>query len=148
MSTIADELAIRTLVTRYADAVNRRDEKDWGATWADDGVWLLPGAGEVAGRENVVDMWLNAMSGFPFVVQLIYHGLVDVNGDQGTGRWTLAEYLKLSDGSGMFNLGVYQDQYVKIDGEWKFARRNYSVLYNDNSVTALPGECMPFPDLL
>ena len=148
MSKVEDELAIRTLVSRYADAVNRRHEEDWGATWAEDGTWTLPGAGAVSGRENIVNMWLGAMGGFPTVMQIVYHGLVEVDGNQGSGRWTLAEYLKFPDGNGMFNLGVYQDQYVKVGGEWKFASRNYSVIYNDSSATALAGECTPYPDLI
>ena len=37
MSTAEDEVAIHALVARYADAVTRREEKDWGATWAEDG---------------------------------------------------------------------------------------------------------------
>ena len=45
---VADELALRELVTRYADAVCRRDAAAWGDTWAAEGeprtVLLSPGA--------------------------------------------------------------------------------------------------------
>ena len=43
MAALEDEQSIHRLVSRYADAVNRRDEDAWRATWADDGVWYLPG---------------------------------------------------------------------------------------------------------
>ena len=34
MSTSQHELAIRELVARYIDAVNRYNAEDWAATWA------------------------------------------------------------------------------------------------------------------
>ena len=45
-----DDLAIRELVYRYADAVCRRDETAWADTWAQDGLWSLPGAPVASGK--------------------------------------------------------------------------------------------------
>ena len=116
-SRLEDESAIRDLVYRYADAVCRRDQEAWGATWAEDGVWQLPGAPRTEGREAIVGLWANAMAGFPFVVQLISYGTLDVDGDRASGRWYLTEHLQFADGGGMFNVGCYQDRYVKRDDE-------------------------------
>ena len=33
---VQDELAIRQLIARYSDAVNRYDAEAWAATWAPD----------------------------------------------------------------------------------------------------------------
>ena len=49
-----DRLAIRELVESYNDAVMRFDADAWGSNWAPDGVWSLPGRGEVSGREAIV----------------------------------------------------------------------------------------------
>lgn len=54
-------VAIRELCERYVDAVNRRDAKDWGATWAPDAVWDL-GRGPVQGRDQIVAAWEGAMA--------------------------------------------------------------------------------------
>ena len=101
---VEDELAIRHLVSAYADAVNRRDGKLWASTWAEDGVWDLRG-NEIEGKEAVVGLWQGAMASFSFVVQLVYQGTLDIDGDRATGRWYLAEHLR-PDGSenGMFCL--------------------------------------------
>ncbi len=40
---VADELALRELITRYADAVRRRDAAAWGDTWAAEGEWQIAG---------------------------------------------------------------------------------------------------------
>ena len=38
-----DLLAIRALVGRFNDAVNRRDLDQFRSVWADDAVWEIPG---------------------------------------------------------------------------------------------------------
>lgn len=140
-----DEQEIRNLVASYADAVCRRDQNDWSATWAEDGLWQLPGAPETKGRDNIVLLWLGAMAGFPFVAQLIQNGTVEVAGDTGTGRWYITEILKFADGKGMFNIGVYQDRYKRTSDGWKFAERHYAVLYNDGD--GGKGTTSPYPAL-
>jgi uncharacterized protein (TIGR02246 family) len=143
-----DTFAIHDLVARYADAVCRRDESDWAATWAEDGLWQLPGAPETRGRDNIVALWKSAMGGFPIVIQRINNGNVDVDGDRATGRWYLSEHLEFPDGGGMFNIGVYQDRYVKTAEGWKFSERHYSVLYNESRAEGANIVTSPFPDLI
>lgn len=141
-----DEQEIRNLVARYADAVCRRDQDDWSATWAEDGLWQLPNAPVTRGRDNIVKLWVGAMAGFPFVAQLIQNGTVEVAGDSATGRWYITEHLKFADSDkGMFNIGVYQDKYTRTPDGWKFAERYYAVLYNDGDGGT--GATTPYPAL-
>ena len=93
-SPAPDELAIRSLVARYADAVNRYDEALWAGTWAVNGVWDLAGM-VVEGRKAVVDFWRNAMGSFEFAIQLVYQGTIEIEGDSASGRWYLTETLRL-----------------------------------------------------
>ncbi|MEZ5558993.1 MAG: nuclear transport factor 2 family protein [Pseudomonadales bacterium] len=144
---MSDRREIRDLVARYADAVCRRDQAAWADTWAEDGLWQLPSAPETRGRDNIVALWAGAMAGFPFVAQLVHNGTVEVDGDSATGRWYLTEHLKFAQGGGMFNIGVYQDRYVKTAAGWKFAERHYSVLYNDKGTGDMSGDVNPFPAL-
>jgi len=71
----ADELAIRSLVARYVDAVYRRDEDDWAATWAEKASWSVMGK-VVTGRNQIVALWLQAMDLFSFVAMQIHSGTV------------------------------------------------------------------------
>ena len=146
--TLEDDLAIRDLVYRYADAVCRRDQDAWGATWAEDGVWQLPGAPRMEGREAIVGLWAGAMGSFTFVVQIVHYGVLDIDGDKATGRWYLSENLKGADDDGRYNIGCYQDRYVKRDGQWLFAERHYAILYNDEGKGDMTGTVLPFPDLI
>ena len=70
---VADELAIRHLVSAYADAVNRRDKALWASTWAEESVWDLS-AFSAEGKANIVQLWEGAMAGFEFVAQIVHQG--------------------------------------------------------------------------
>jgi len=142
---VADELEIRQLVAAYADAVNRRDKDLWASTWSDQGSWSLPGAGSFSGKENIVGLWVQAMAGFDFVAQLIYQGTMEIDGETASGRWYLCEHLRpAGTDAGMFNIGCYQDEYVKQDGRWCFSSRDYHVMYNDEGKGNMGGKVIPF----
>ena len=56
---VASELEIRGLVARYADAVSRRDEDAFGATFATDGEWQLLGNKQTAiGRDTAKECFV------------------------------------------------------------------------------------------
>ena len=142
---VADELEIRHLVAAYADAVNRRDQELWASTWSEQGAWSLPGAGSFSGKEAVVGLWVQAMSGFDFVAQLVYQGTIEIDGDKATGRWYLCEHLRPAGSEdGMFNIGSYKDEYIKEEGNWRFASRDYHIMYNDEGKGNMSGMVIPF----
>lgn len=121
----ADIAAIRALNERYADAVNRNDAQSWGALWAEDALWDLMGT-EVSGRAAIVGLWTQAMSGFAFVGFFSQLGALSVSGDTAQGRVWTHELLDSADGERR-PLGRYEDHYVRHEGQWLFARRNFSL---------------------
>ncbi len=144
-NSVADELEIRQLVAAYADGVNRRDKELWASTWAEDGVWNLMG-NPIEGKDAVVATWVGAMDSFEFVIQLVYNGTVEIDGDTARGRWYLGEHLRpVGDEKGFFNVGSYGDEYTKVDGRWVFTRRDYHVLYNDGGAGDSSGAYTPIP---
>ena len=143
-----DQLKIKNLVYKYADAVCRRSKEDWASTWHEEAIWELPSAPKVEGKDKIVNFWVEAMSNFPFAAQLIQNGTVEVNGNNASGRWYIVEHLQFADKTGMFNIGVYQDKYLKVSDEWLFKERYYNVLYNDNGTGNMTGTINPYPDLI
>ena len=71
---MSDKEEIRSLVEKYADAVNRVDKEDWSSTWCEDSEWDLSSMPAVKGKYAIVELWVNAMAGFPYVAQLIQNG--------------------------------------------------------------------------
>ena len=122
-----DQIAIRALIDSYSDAVFRRDAQAWGATWAEDAVWDLAGT-EVRGRDAIVGLWTQAMSGFPFVAFFAQIGQLAITGDHATGRVYTHEYLELADGSVSRPIGQYLDVYTRTGDGWRFAERHFSIL--------------------
>jgi ketosteroid isomerase-like protein len=142
MNALEDELALRNLMGRYADAVNRRDADAWVATWATDGVWNLLG-NPVSGRDNILALWQQMMASFEFALMLPSSCLFDVSGDTASGHWYLHEYTRDLQGNASTVLSRYLDTYVRQGGQWLFQSRHYSFIYNgpadlSGSYTALP----------
>jgi uncharacterized protein (TIGR02246 family) len=128
-SDIEDRLAIQTLVATYNDAVMRLDADVWGSTWAEDGVWSLPGMGDgISGRDAIVQTWKMAMSQFEFVGFFSSPGPLTIDGETATGTLYQQEILDQKDGSSRHVVGRYSDEYVKRDGRWYFAKRVYEIL--------------------
>ena len=124
---LEDRIAIRETIEAYADAVFRRDGEAWAANWAEDSVWNLAGM-EVAGKANIVALWTGAMAGFSFVAFFAQPGEIRIDGNRASVRSYTVEDLVETDGKPRHVVGRYDDELVKEDGHWLFARRIYTIL--------------------
>jgi ketosteroid isomerase-like protein len=127
-----DEIALRNLMARYVDAVNRRDGAAWAATWAEDGSWDLLGTA-INGRDNIVGLWQQMMSGFEFAIMMPSSCLFEIDGDQASGHWYLQEYTRDLEGHSTTVLSRYQDSYSRVDGQWLYQSRAYHFLYQGSA---------------
>ena len=126
---VADRLAINELIATYNDAVMRFDADAWGSTWAEDGVWSLPGMGDgIAGRDAIVATWKMAMDQFEFVGFFASPGPVQIDGDTARGTLYQQELLVQKEGGERQVIGRYSDEFAKVDGKWFFKKRVYEVL--------------------
>jgi len=138
-----DELALEKLMARYIDAANRRDGEAWSQTWAEDGSWNLMGM-EVNGRDNILDLWQQVMAGFEFAILLPSSHLFHVDGDVAQGHWYLQEFTRDLKGERFAAMSRYQDDYVKVGGQWAFQSRRYEFLYRGPA--DLSGDFTPLPN--
>jgi uncharacterized protein (TIGR02246 family) len=127
------------LVGRYCDAVLRNDPEIFASTWRIDGVWVIPGRGEVTGRSDIVDTFTSLRRNYQLCVQQVLNGTVTPIDDQhATASWQVRELRWLPGGEGSELIGVYHDV---LDGSspegWQFARRRFELIY-DGGVD-LPG---------
>ena len=123
---------IRELIADYCDAVNRRDDVAWGATWDEDSVWSLPflGIEGIRGRANIVAAWKQAMGLFSFAHMMAQAGRIEVDGERALVRCYTAEVTVLADsGAEKRPCGLYEDICVKRDGRWLFQSRTFHVLH-------------------
>lgn len=124
---IEDRLAIRELHETYADAVVRASAEDWGKVWSEDARWELMGTA-VEGREAIVALWSQAMGGFDAISFHCMPSSIIIEGDSATGRCQVQELLKVNDGTTRAVGGLYEDEMVKVDGRWLYAKRVYRIV--------------------
>lgn len=111
----------------FIDAVHRFDTAQFVTLWADGGEWQLdpPMDLAVSGKSKIVGMLENLMSNWQFFNQSPHIAKISVDGEHATGRVYMHETGLAKDGSGLHIWGIYHDTYVKVSGEWKFAKRHF-----------------------
>jgi uncharacterized protein (TIGR02246 family) len=140
---LADDLDIRALVHRYADASSRRDPVGVASTFTSNGEWCSPALGTHQGREALVAFFAPMLEDWNAFFQGLLSGVVvldTAHDDMAAGRWFVEEIGQRSEGANLTVSGVYHDEYVRSDGAWLINRRRYDPLLirADDSVTALP----------
>jgi ketosteroid isomerase-like protein len=130
---VADELAIRALAYAFADAVNRRDAAAFESLWHESGVWEIgaPFHSIANGAANIAAHMIELAEPLEFFVQLVHSGVVEIDGDQATARWSVQETGRTRNRRPYNNHAVYEDELVKCDGAWCFARRSYRYVWLD-----------------
>jgi ketosteroid isomerase-like protein len=142
MSLIEDEIALRNLMARYIDAVNRSDAEAWASTWTADATWHLMG-NAITPRETIVATWTQVMASFDFALLMPSSCLFDIQGDSASGHWYLHEYTRDANGAGTRMLSRYQDSYRRVDGQWLYQSREYQIMYREDA--NLSGDFIPVP---
>jgi ketosteroid isomerase-like protein len=130
---VADELAIRALAYAFADAVNRRDASTFESLWDENGVWEIgaPLQSVASGAQNIAAHMIELAEPLEFFVQLVHGGVVEINGDEATARWSVQEIGRSRTNGPYNNYAFYEDEIVKRDGAWRFARRSYRYIWLD-----------------
>jgi hypothetical protein len=142
---LAVRAAVTDLVAAYCDAVTRAGAEDFGRCWAVDATWVIPGTGEVHGRDAIVEQFTRTRALYDFCVQELSSGRVVVH-DAGhaEGRWYVRELQHTHDRTAGELLGTYDDE-VALDGDgvWRFTRRAFQLLYRGR--LEMPGRFYRLP---
>ena len=123
----SDILSVRALIEGYCDAVNQRNIDSYAALWCDDASWVLNGKA-ITGKESILTTWTGAMSHFEYVFFLAMPGHINVSGGTASARTYVNEHVISVDGIERYIDGLYEDEFRKDDDEWKFYKRQYSVV--------------------
>jgi hypothetical protein len=115
---------IENLQARYLFALDFKDHDLYVTTFTKDGV-LDVGNGPVVGREAIKAAVANMPGGRHHITNLV----LKIDGDRATGRAAWMHTGKNAEGRMTIGgFGHYEDDLVKVDGEWLFARRR---IYNE-----------------
>lgn len=149
----AIEAACHRLAIRYADAVDRKAFDEAVALFAPDGVLGVPAGldaesvdhaghdeiGRALSRVRFAKATLHDITGH------VLDPVPDAAATTATGRtWCRAHHV-FADGDGQVQNLLwtlrYDDAYALVDGQWRFARRAMSVLWEElREVARVPGD--------
>jgi uncharacterized protein (TIGR02246 family) len=144
----ADELAVRSLAAAYTDAVNCRDAEGMAAVFAPDGVIEKPGFGDpVVGIAKIRKRYQRLQSERDFLIQMTHSGVVEfIADDRAKARWWFSEFKQAKGASDWLHImGVYQDEALRLDEGWRFARRSQTTILNQ-TLSAEGLEVLQLPD--
>jgi hypothetical protein len=128
-NTLLDDYAVRHVAAAYCDAANRLSAREAAATYAPDGRLSMMGRPEVHGREAVESMLAATFARYELVTQLTHSGLVRIDGNEAAARWLVTELQVALSGDRRFIIGRYEDELVRLDEGWRFARRVFTARY-------------------
>jgi ketosteroid isomerase-like protein len=124
---LADREAIRDLARRYAHCVWSKDVGGAVALFAEDGVMDPGDRPPIRGRAALREAY-QGMVGGAELQPFVHNHVIELRGDYATGNC----YLDLrgsQDGRSMIGAGYYDDEYVRVGGEWKFRSRKLTMCH-------------------
>jgi hypothetical protein len=125
---VIDREAIRTLPVRYCHCVWQKDLDGYVNLFSDDGSISTtdPGLPRAEGRQGLRKMiadGLDTMKPRPF----IHNHVVELLGPDRAKGTCYVEVRLVRDGKRQLMSGWYDDEYVKVGGEWKFKSRKINI---------------------
>jgi ketosteroid isomerase-like protein len=128
---LEDRMLIRERMGAYSDATFRRDADAWLSCWTEDGVRAQAGAPDFRGKAALRAMWDKVWAGLDKLGFFAEIGLIEADGDRAIARCYCREILFLKGGGVRKVVGVYDDELVRENGVWLFARREYQLFMDE-----------------
>ena len=125
---LEDRDAIGTLFMRYRHCLDEKDFSGYAALFASDGEFVAAG-GSASGREEIEQLvdgmrgsLLTAVAGDD--LHIVVNPDIEIDGDRASARSTWIYVVRDDEGGpSLCKVGHYEDELVREDGEWRFARR-------------------------
>ncbi|NNE73540.1 MAG: nuclear transport factor 2 family protein [Acidimicrobiales bacterium] len=127
MALSADDVAaIQNLASAYCHHIDRGDGESYADLFTPDGVFEIVDLTTATGREELsanAVMFPQVLEGGRHVVNNVF---VEGDGDAASMQCYLT-FVMTGDQPAIHQTGRYQDEVVRVDGEWKFARRTLTL---------------------
>jgi hypothetical protein len=143
---VADRLALRSLVDRYAYYADDRNSSDVAALFAVDAFIDLPAElsgdrqpSRVVGTSAIADV-IKGLTRFARTEHIVHQQVLDVVDGRTSGDVRCTAHHFLSHGEDVldFCFGLrYSDEYALVDGEWRFANRSLRVRWSRRDTVRL-----------
>jgi ketosteroid isomerase-like protein len=128
LQEISDRMEIQDLVTKYSNAIDRRDFDKLDEVFTPDAYIDYRALGGIDGKFPDVKAWLKpALAGFPHYYHMIANTEITLSGDTATGRTVCFNPMDTplpGGGSQVMFIGLwYVDTYVRTAQGWRISSR-------------------------
>jgi hypothetical protein len=139
LQELSDREAIRDLANRYCHVIWREEVDEYPKLFAEDAIlrWTNPGRVPVQGRAALREM-IGIMVTRDKPRQFMHNHIVQLLGADTAKGQCCVEVRIIMDGKEGYIVCYYEDDYVKIDGEWKFKQREVTIEYLGPRVGYMP----------
>ncbi len=122
ITRLEDIEAIKQLKARYCHICDDDHNPETVKTvFAEDGIWESADFGTARGHAEISELFANFRKMFNFSQHNIMNPVIEVDGDRATGIWYIMGPWTYRENDDEKWLALrYDDDYVKIDGEWKY----------------------------
>ena len=119
---LEDIEAIKALKARYCGFCDDGYNPEGIASlFIDDGVWDGGRRGKFTGKDEIKGFFIQAAQIFSFALHYVLNPIITVKGNEAHGSWYLFMPATVREGNqAVWNAGRYEDDYVKVNGEWRF----------------------------
>ena len=124
---LADKESIRDLARRYAHCVWQRDADGAADLFAEDGVMDTGDRPPIRGRAALLEAY-QGMVGGSDLQPFVHNHVIELHGDHASGYCYL-DLRGVLSGRSMIGAGYYDDEYVRVGGEWKFRSRKLTMCH-------------------
>jgi hypothetical protein len=133
----ADRIMIQDLLGRYAFAIDysTHNPMEWAELFVENGRFEIPEVAIVVeGRAALSEFAAGLQRTVPGLHHVMSNFVIDIDGDRARGKCELNEFMLRPEAIYNNYHGWYEDDYVRVDGRWRFEVRRVHVLPNQRSV--------------
>ena len=122
ITVLEDIEAIKRLKARYCDVCDTGYDPDRIAVlFTEDGTWEGGEFGTATGHAALRKMFEGLHKAVSFAQHNAMNPIIEVTGDRAKGAWYLfCPYTSRANNRAGWIAGRYDDDYVKVNGEWKY----------------------------
>ena len=127
--------AIKTLRAKFCYAMDTVNWEEVASMFTEDAVAEMGTYGRCEGRDEIAKFARETLpASLSFVLHMLHNPVIEVDGDKATGEWYFEAPLTYSPPidtlntigplthRAMWAAGKFEDEYIKIGGEWKFKK--------------------------
>jgi ketosteroid isomerase-like protein len=129
VTRLEDIEAIKQLKARYCEICDdMHNPARIASVFAEDGIWESPDFGRAQGHDAIRELFQGFKTMFSFSQHNITNPIIEVNGQRATGIWyILGPWTYTENDKAIWMTARYDDEYVKIEGEWKYQHLRVAV---------------------